>query len=93
MTAEPSRDPQTARHDKRVAFGILGLVAATVLIGALAPMGPSAGHKAAALAPADDPADQAAVIRVSKVVYRLYADMFRALPGAGQQPEQRHAAA
>lgn len=41
----------------------------------------------------DDPADQAAVIRVSKVVYRLYAEMFRALPGAGQQPEQRHAAA
>jgi len=41
----------------------------------------------------DDPADQAAVIHVSKVVYRLYADMFRALPGAGQQPEQRHAAA
>ena len=41
----------------------------------------------------DDPVDQAAVIRVSKVVYRLYADMFRALPGAGQQPEQRHAAA
>ena len=41
----------------------------------------------------DEPADQAAVIQVSKVVYRLYADMFRALPGAGQQPEQRHAAA
>ncbi|KQT61138.1 hypothetical protein ASG52_18105 [Methylobacterium sp. Leaf456] len=56
MTAAPSRDPQTARHDKRVAFGILGLVAATVLIGALAPMGQPAGHKAAALAPADDPA-------------------------------------
>lgn len=41
----------------------------------------------------DDPADQAAVIHVSKVVYRLYADMFRGLPGAGQHPEQRHAAA
>ena len=41
----------------------------------------------------DDPADQAAVIRVSKVIYRLYADMFRALPGAGQHAEQRHAAA
>ncbi|KTT04360.1 long-chain fatty acid--CoA ligase [Pseudomonas oryzihabitans] len=41
----------------------------------------------------DDPADQAAVIHVAKVVYRLYADMFRALPGAGRQPEQHHAAA
>lgn len=41
----------------------------------------------------DDPADQAAVIRVSKVVYRLYADMFHALPGADQRPEQHHAAA
>ncbi|HEX8594569.1 MAG TPA: iron-containing redox enzyme family protein [Pseudomonas sp.] len=30
----------------------------------------------------DDPADQAAVIRASKVVYRLYTDMFRQLPGA-----------
>jgi thiaminase len=28
----------------------------------------------------DDPADQAAVIHASKVVYRLYADMFRGLP-------------
>ena len=56
MTADASRDPQTARRDRRVALGIAGLVAATVLIGALAPMGGSAGHKAAALAPADDPA-------------------------------------
>ncbi len=56
MTADPSRDPQTARRDKRIAFGILGLVGATVLIGALAPMGQPAGHKAAVLAPADDPA-------------------------------------
>jgi hypothetical protein len=30
----------------------------------------------------DDPADQAAVIHASKVVYRLYTDMFRELPGA-----------
>jgi thiaminase len=30
----------------------------------------------------DDPADQAAVIRASKVVYRLYTDMFRGLPGS-----------
>ena len=28
----------------------------------------------------DDPADQTAVIHASKVVYRLYADMFRGLP-------------
>ncbi|CAI8703311.1 Iron-containing redox enzyme family protein [Pseudomonas chlororaphis] len=28
----------------------------------------------------DDPADQAAVIHASKVVYRLYTDMFRGLP-------------
>jgi len=30
----------------------------------------------------EDPADQEAVIHASKVVYTLYADMFRALPGA-----------
>ncbi|WP_426112722.1 TenA family transcriptional regulator [Pseudomonas sp. DSP3-2-2] len=30
----------------------------------------------------EDPADQAAVIHTSKVVYRLYTDMFRELPGA-----------
>jgi hypothetical protein len=28
----------------------------------------------------EDPADQAAVIHASRVVYRLYADMFRGLP-------------
>ncbi|HEF4760729.1 TPA: iron-containing redox enzyme family protein [Pseudomonas putida] len=32
----------------------------------------------------DDPADQAAVIHASKVVYRLYADMFRGLPHNGE---------
>ncbi|WP_339481220.1 TenA family transcriptional regulator [Pseudomonas sp. RL_5y_Pfl2_73] len=31
----------------------------------------------------DDPADQAAVIHASKVVYRLYTDMFRGLPRDG----------
>ncbi|KQZ91488.1 TenA family transcriptional regulator [Pseudomonas sp. Root562] len=36
----------------------------------------------------DDPDDQAAVIHASKVVYKLYADMFRGLPGDG---ENRHA--
>nr|WP_319528555.1 iron-containing redox enzyme family protein [Pseudomonas laurentiana] len=43
----------------------------------------------------DDPADQAAVIHASKVVYRLYADMFRALPQNTQSPtllESNHAA-
>ncbi|MNG11265.1 hypothetical protein D3C84_947920 [compost metagenome] len=38
----------------------------------------------------DDSADQAAVIHASKVVYRLYADMFRGLPG---RLEVQHAAA
>lgn len=56
MTVDASRDPQTARRDRRVAWSILGLVAATVLIGALAPMGQPAGPEAVAVAPADDPA-------------------------------------
>jgi thiaminase len=33
----------------------------------------------------EDPADQAAVIHASKVVYTLYADMFRALPSAAAE--------
>lgn len=32
----------------------------------------------------DDPEDQAAVIRASKVVYVLYTDMFRSLPRLGE---------
>ncbi|ROL77959.1 biliverdin-producing heme oxygenase [Pseudomonas chlororaphis] len=32
----------------------------------------------------DDPADQAAVVHASKVVYRLYTDMFRGLPHGGE---------
>ena len=32
----------------------------------------------------EDPGDQAAVIHASKVVYRLYADMFRGLPRNGE---------
>jgi len=32
----------------------------------------------------DDPGDQAAVIHASKVVYRLYTDMFRGLPRNGE---------
>ncbi|MGV8862800.1 MAG: TenA family transcriptional regulator [Pseudomonas sp.] len=38
----------------------------------------------------EDPADQAAVIHASKVVYKLYADMFRALPSAAAE-ENVHA--
>jgi hypothetical protein len=34
----------------------------------------------------DDPADQAAVIHSSKVVYALYTDMFRNLPRIGEAP-------
>lgn len=33
----------------------------------------------------EDPADQASVIHASKVVYRLYADMFRGLPRNGEK--------
>ena len=33
----------------------------------------------------DDPADQAAVLHTAKVVYRLYGDMFRSLPLAGEE--------
>lgn len=32
----------------------------------------------------EDPGDQAAVIHASKVVYRLYTDMFRGLPRDGE---------
>jgi len=32
----------------------------------------------------DDPADQAAVVHASRVVYRLYTDMFRGLPRGGE---------
>jgi hypothetical protein len=38
----------------------------------------------------DDPQDQAAVIHASKVVYRLYTDMFRGLP---HDAETEHATA
>lgn len=38
----------------------------------------------------DDPADQQAVIHASKVVYRLYTEMFQSLPRTGQ-PEVHHA--
>ena len=31
-----------------------------------------------------DPADQAAVIHTAKVIYRLYAEMFRSLPGSAE---------
>ena len=34
----------------------------------------------------DDPADQAAVIHASKVVYALYTDMFCGLPRVGETP-------
>ncbi|WP_194791450.1 TenA family transcriptional regulator [Pseudomonas sp. UFMG81] len=40
----------------------------------------------------DDPDDQHAVIHAAKVVYRLYTEMFRELPQAGQR-EVRHALA
>ena len=41
----------------------------------------------------DDPQDQAAVIHTSKIVYRLYTDMFRELPGvlAHDHKENAHA--
>lgn len=38
----------------------------------------------------DDPADQTAVIHASKVVYQLYAGMFRGLPGGTASPETSH---
>ncbi|MEE4623232.1 iron-containing redox enzyme family protein [Pseudomonas alliivorans] len=41
----------------------------------------------------DDPQDQAAVMHTSKIVYRLYTDMFRELPGvlAHNHKERAHA--
>ncbi|CAO4174525.1 hypothetical protein [Methylorubrum populi] len=52
MPADPDHDPKTARRDRRVALSVLALVAATVLIGALAPR----TAPQAVLAPAQDPA-------------------------------------
>jgi hypothetical protein len=52
MSAIPLTDPQTARRDKRIVWGIIGLIAATVLIGTFGP----ARTKPPALAPAEDPA-------------------------------------
>ncbi|WP_022960773.1 TenA family transcriptional regulator [Halopseudomonas pelagia] len=34
----------------------------------------------------DDPADQQAIIHTARVIYRLYADMFRTLPGSVEVP-------
>lgn len=39
----------------------------------------------------DDPADQAAVLHTARVIYRLYAEMFRSLPESAEA-EVRHAA-
>ncbi|MFY9290143.1 MAG: hypothetical protein WAP03_05545 [Methylorubrum rhodinum] len=81
MTVDASRDPQTARRDKRIVWGIAGLVAATVLIGALAP----SGHMPAALAPADDPAC-AEWGDGCKVCRRLEAGAACSLPGIACTP-------
>lgn len=57
MSVDTPADPQTARRDRRIVWGIAALVVATLLAGALGPKlsGPAA-PKPAALAPADDPA-------------------------------------
>lgn len=34
----------------------------------------------------DDPSDQQAIIHTARVIYRLYADMFRSLPGSMEVP-------
>ena len=39
----------------------------------------------------DNDADRTAVLHTAKVIYRLYADMFRSLPGSVEE-EVRHAA-
>jgi hypothetical protein len=39
----------------------------------------------------EDPEDQAAVIKASKVVYALYTEMFRQLPGAMAESEKESA--
>jgi hypothetical protein len=34
----------------------------------------------------EDPADQAAIIHAARMFYRLYGDLFRSLPAAGEEP-------
>ncbi|GJE71531.1 hypothetical protein [Methylorubrum podarium] len=54
MPADLTPDPHSARLDRRVTWGVIALVAATVLIGALAPR--SAHHAAPTPVPASEPA-------------------------------------
>ena len=87
MASDFPPDPQTARLDRRVTWGVIALVAATVLIGALAPR---AGHHGApANVPASDPAQDQSCAEWGdgcKVCSRIGEDIACSLPGIACTP-------
>ncbi len=85
MAADLSPDPQTARLDRRVTWAVIALVAATVLIGALAPR--PAHH--AAPAPITDPAQNPNCAEWGdgcKVCRRIGEEIACSLPGIACTP-------
>ncbi|WP_375274856.1 hypothetical protein [Methylorubrum thiocyanatum] len=87
MASDFSPNPQTARLDRRVTWGVIALVAATVLIGALAP---GVGHhEAPAKVPASDPAQDRSCTEWGdgcKVCRRIGEDVACSLPGIACTP-------
>ncbi|MCP1535150.1 hypothetical protein [Methylorubrum extorquens] len=87
MAAELSTDPQSARLDRTVTWSVIALVAATVLIGALAPR---AAHQPAPKAvPASDPAQNQSCAEWGdgcKVCRRIGEETACSLPGIACTP-------
>ncbi|BAU89668.1 hypothetical protein MPPM_1063 [Methylorubrum populi] len=87
MAADLSPDPQTARLDRRVTWGVIALVAATVLIGALGPRPPH--HAAPAPVPASDPAQNPSCAEWGdgcKICRRIGEETACSLPGIACTP-------
>ncbi|MBB2962664.1 hypothetical protein [Methylobacterium sp. R2-1] len=87
MAADLSPDPQTARLDRRVTWGVVALVAATVLIGALAPR--LSHHAAPTPVPASDPAQDQSCAEWGdgcKVCRRIGEETACSLPGIACTP-------
>ncbi|KQQ11700.1 hypothetical protein ASF53_16100 [Methylobacterium sp. Leaf123] len=87
MAADPSTDPQTARLDRTVTWSVIALVAATVLIGALAPR--AAHPPAPSAVPASDPARNQSCAEWGdgcKVCRRIGEEIACSLPGIACTP-------